>query len=266
MTILGTSEFTVDSDMKEFYENEADNVIRNSGFSDAEENEAAETAAEETAAGETAEETKAADDGKEPEYAEAEAESAGQAEDAGYEWKAGEEAAAAKAAVAAEELLKEEETAEKAASKKDPKDREIADLKDRLTRNLAEFDNYRKRTDKEKAAMFDLGAKHILEKLLPVVDNFERAIQAAPADTENTALKNYAEGMEMIYRQLLKELEEAGVKAMDCKGQPFDPNFHNAVMHIEDESLGENVIAMELQKGYMYKEQVLRHAMVQVAN
>ena len=266
MTILGTSEYTVDSDMKEFYENEADNVIRNSGYGDADQTEAAENAAEETGA-EAAEQAEAAREGTEPEYAEAEAESAGQAEDAeGYEWKAGEEAAAAKAAAAAEELMKEEAAAEEETSKKDPKDREIADLKDRLTRNLAEFDNYRKRTDKEKAAMFDLGAKHILEKLLPVVDNFERAIQAAPADTENTALKGYAEGMEMIYRQLLKELEEAGVRAMDCKGQPFDPNLHNAVMHIEDESLGENVIAMELQKGYMYKEQVLRHAMVQVAN
>ena len=111
--------------------------------------------------------------------------------------------------------------------------------------------------------MFDMGAKTILEKLLPVIDNFERAFATVPEDPEAA---QYAKGMEMIYRQLLKNLEDAGAVPIDCKGKPFDPNFHNAVMHVEDESLGENVIAEELQKGYMYKDSVLRYSMVKVAN
>lgn len=147
--------------------------------------------------------------------------------------------------------------------RKDPKDLEIEELEDRLKRNLAEFDNFRKRTEKEKAAMFDMGAKDILEKLLPVIDNFERSLDAAP-DTEEC--KAYTEGMKMIYRQLIKNMEDAGVKPMDCKGKPFDPAYHNAVMHVEDESLGENEVAEELQKGYLYKDSVLRHSMVKVAN
>ncbi|MFR9307497.1 MAG: nucleotide exchange factor GrpE, partial [Lachnospiraceae bacterium] len=132
-----------------------------------------------------------------------------------------------------------------------------------LKRNLAEFDNFRKRTEKEKTAMFDLGAKNVLEKLLPVIDNFERSLESAPDAPE---LKPYADGMEMIYRQLLKNLEEAGVKPMDAKGKPFDPALHNAVMHVEDESLEENVVVEEFQKGYYYKDGVLRHSMVKVAN
>ncbi len=147
--------------------------------------------------------------------------------------------------------------------KKDPRDAQIEELTDRLKRTMAEFDNYRKRTDKEKSAMFEIGAKDIVERMLPVIDNFERGLNSVPEDAKATP---FVEGMEMIYKQLLKNLEEAGVKPIEALGQPFDPNFHNAVMHIEDESLGENVVAQELQKGYMYRDSVVRFSMVQVAN
>lgn len=147
--------------------------------------------------------------------------------------------------------------------KKDPKDAKIEELTDRLQRNMAEFDNYRKRTEKEKSAMFEIGARDIIEKILPVVDNFERGLAAVPEEDKGTP---FAEGMEKIYKQLMKTLEDAGVKPIEAVGQPFDPNFHNAVMHIDDESLGENTIAMELQKGYTYRDTVVRHSMVQVAN
>lgn len=147
--------------------------------------------------------------------------------------------------------------------KKDPKDTKIEELTDRLQRNMAEFDNFRKRTEKEKSAMFEIGARDIIEKILPVVDNFERGLAAIPEEDKGAP---FAEGMVMIYKQLMKTLEDAGVKPIEAVGQPFDPNFHNAVMHIDDESLGENVVAMELQKGYMYRDTVVRHSMVQVAN
>lgn len=147
--------------------------------------------------------------------------------------------------------------------KKDPKDAQIEELTDRLRRNMAEFDNFRKRTEKEKSAMFEIGAKDIVERMLPVLDNFERGLSSVPEDVKGTP---FAEGMEMIYKQLLKNLEEAGVKPIEALGQPFDPNLHNAVMHVEDETLGENVVAQELQKGYRYRDSVVRHSMVQVAN
>lgn len=147
--------------------------------------------------------------------------------------------------------------------RKDPKDTQIEELTDRLRRNMAEFDNFRKRTEKEKSAMFEIGAKDIVERMLPVIDNFERGLNSMPEDVKGSP---FAEGMEMIYKQLLKNLEEAGVKPIEALGQPFDPNFHNAVMHIDDENLGENVVAQELQKGYMYRDSVVRHSMVQVAN
>lgn len=147
--------------------------------------------------------------------------------------------------------------------KKDPKDEKIEELTDRLQRSMAEFDNFRKRTEKEKTAMFEIGAKDIIERILPVVDNFERGLAAIPEEEKGSP---FAEGMEMIYKQLMKTLEDAGVKPIEAAGKPFDPNFHNAVMHIEDESLGENVVANELQKGYTYRDSVVRHSMVQVAN
>ena len=147
--------------------------------------------------------------------------------------------------------------------KKDPRDAQIEELTDRVKRTMAEFDNFRKRTEKEKSAMYEIGARDIVEKILPVVDNFERGLASIPEDAKGSP---FAEGMEMIYKQLLKALEEAGVKPIEAVGQPFDPNFHNAVMHIEDETLGENIVAQELQKGYMYRDSVVRHSMVQVAN
>ena len=128
---------------------------------------------------------------------------------------------------------------------------------------MAEFDNFRKRTEKEKSAMFEIGAKDIIERILPVIDNFERGLNSMPEDAKGTS---FAEGMEMIYKQLLKNLEEAGVKPIEAVGQQFDPNFHNAVMHVEDEEQGENVVVQELQKGYLYRDSVVRHSMVQVAN
>ena len=172
-----------------------------------------------------------------------------------------EEAAAKAAAMEAE--AREAFSDENLEEKQDKKDIAIADLTDRLKRSMAEFDNFRKRSEKEKATMFDMGARSIAEKILPVVDNFERAMVAAPKEGDGKA---FADGITMIYNQLKKTLEDLGVKPIDCVGQAFDPNFHNAVMHIEDESLGENVVAEELLKGYMYKESVLRHSMVKVAN
>lgn len=172
-----------------------------------------------------------------------------------------EEAAAKAAAMEAE--AREAFSDENLEEKQDKKDIAIADLTDRLKRSMAEFDNFRKRSEKEKATMFDMGARSIAEKILPVVDNFERAMVAAPKEGDSKA---FADGITMIYNQLKKTLEDLGVKPIDCVGQAFDPNFHNAVMHIEDESLGENVVAEELLKGYMYKDSVLRHSMVKVAN
>ena len=172
-----------------------------------------------------------------------------------------EEAAAKAAAMEAE--VKEAFSDENLEEKQDKKDIAIADLTDRLKRSMAEFDNFRTRSEKEKATMFDMGVGSIAEKILPVVDNFERAMAAAPKEGDGKA---FAEGIAMIYNQLKKTLEDLGVKPIDCVGQPFDPNFHNAVMHVEDESLGENVVAEELLKGYMYKDSVLRHSMVKVAN
>lgn len=157
----------------------------------------------------------------------------------------------------------EEPLAEETAGKKDSRDVQIEELQDRLKRQMAEFDNFRKRTEKEKASMYEIGARDIIERILPVVDNFERALAAK---TEDAGCAAYAEGVEMIYKQFMKTLEEAGVEAIEALGQQFDPNLHNAVMHIDDEQYGENEISQELQKGYKYKGTVVRHSMVQVAN
>lgn len=146
--------------------------------------------------------------------------------------------------------------------KKDKKDEKIEELTDRLTRQLAEFDNYRKRTEKEKASMYTIGAKDIVEKILPVVDNFERGL----ATVEHPEDDPFAEGMNKIYKQLVKTLEDMGVTVIEAVGQEFDPNLHNAVMHVEDEEAGENIIVEEFLKGYKYKDIVVRHSMVKVAN
>ena len=148
--------------------------------------------------------------------------------------------------------------------KKDNKlEQQIEDLTDRLKRNMAEFDNFRKRTEKEKSSMYVIGAKDIIEKILPVLDNFERGLAAVPEDEKGSS---FAEGIEKIYKQFVKTLEDAGVESIEAVGKQFDPNLHNAVMHVEDEKYGENEIAMELQKGYKYRGSVVRHSMVQVAN
>ena len=147
--------------------------------------------------------------------------------------------------------------------KKDKKDEQIEDLTDKLTRQMAEFDNYRKRTEKEKTAMYEIGAKEVVEKILPVVDNFERGLAAVPEDKKDDS---FVAGMEMIYKQIMTSLEEIGVKPIEAVGKEFNPEFHNAVMHIEDEELGENIVAEEFQKGYTYRESVVRPSMVKVAN
>ena len=147
--------------------------------------------------------------------------------------------------------------------KKDKKDELIEELTDKYKRTFAEFDNFRKRSEKEKSAMYEIGAKDIIEKILPVVDNFERGFDTISDEEKATP---FAEGMDKIYQQLIKTLEEAGVKEIEAEGKEFDPNLHNAVMHVEDESLGENVVAEVLQKGYLYRDTVVRHSMVKVAN
>ena len=151
--------------------------------------------------------------------------------------------------------------------KKDKKEEamktKIDELEDRVKRQMAEFENFRKRTEKEKAAMFETGARSVIEKILPVVDNFERGLAAVPEEEKGSA---FVEGMNKVYKQLLTELDNMGVKPIEAVGQEFDPNFHNAVMHVEDENLGENIVAEEFQKGYTYHDTVVRHSMVKVAN
>ena len=163
----------------------------------------------------------------------------------------------------------EEEAAEEKSSggffkkkeKKDKKDAQIEELTDKVRRQMAEFENFRKRSEKEKTQMYEVGAKGILEKILPVVDNFERGLKGMEESEDP-----FAQGMQMIYKQRMTSLEEAGVKAIEAVGQEFNPDFHNAVMHVEDDEFGENEIVEEFQKGYMYHDSVLRHSMVKVAN
>ncbi len=196
---------------------------------------------EETVAEESEAEAKEAEDAQETETAEA-AET--EAEDAQE----------------SEEDSKKKKRKEK---KKDKKDAQIEELTDRVKRQMAEFDNFRKRTEKEKSQMFETGAKSIIEKILPVVDNFERGLAAIPEEEKGSA---FAEGMEKIYKQLMTTLEEIGVTVIEAAGAEFDPNLHNAVMHVEDEELGENIVVEEFQKGYKYHDSVVRHSMVKVAN
>lgn len=149
--------------------------------------------------------------------------------------------------------------------KKDKKEEalkeKVAELEDRVVRQMAEFENFRRRTEKEKGAMFETGAKSVVEKILPVVDNFERGLATIPEGDKGTP---FAEGMTMIYKQLMTSLEEMGVKPIEAVGKEFDPNFHNAVMQVENEELESGMVAQELLKGYMYRETVVRHSMVAV--
>ena len=182
-----------------------------------------------------------------------------------------EEAAEDEAKEAETEDSKESDTEEKKSGKKlfgkkdkkDKKDEKIEELTDKLTRQMAEFDNFRKRTEKEKSQMYEVGAKDIIEKILPVVDNFERGLDAVKEEDKEDP---FVQGMEKVYKHLLTTLEGIEVKPIEAVGQPFDPNFHNAVMHVEDENFGENIVAEEFQKGYTYRDSVVRHSMVKVAN
>jgi len=170
-----------------------------------------------------------------------------------------------------EETVEATETTEKATKektkrfkkKKDEKDEKIEELSDKLLRQMAEFDNFRKRTEKEKSAMYEVGAKGIIEKLLPVVDNFERGLAAVPEDKKEDG---FVTGMEMVYKQLLTMLESVDVKPIEAVGQEFNPDLHNAVMHVDDEELGDNIVVEEFQKGYTYRDSVVRYSMVKVAN
>ena len=170
-----------------------------------------------------------------------------------------------------ESETKEEETSEEASGekkgffkkKKDKKDEQIEELNDKLRRQMAEFDNFRKRTEKEKSQMYDMGAKSIVEKFLPVIDNFERGLAAVPEDAKEDA---FVVGMDKVYKQMLTELESIGVTPIEAVGQEFNPDFHNAVMQVESEEYESGVVAQELQKGYKYKDSVVRHSMVAVVS
>ena len=161
----------------------------------------------------------------------------------------------------AKETKKADKKKAKADKKNEAMQAKIDELEDRVKRQMAEFENFRKRTDKEKAMMFEIGAKSVIEKILPVVDNFERGLATIPEDDENSA---FANGMKMIYKQMMDELDKLGVKPIEAVGQEFDPNFHNAVMQVESEEYESGIVAQELLKGYMYHESVVRHSMVAV--
>lgn len=164
-----------------------------------------------------------------------------------------------------EDEVKEEKKGFGKSRKKDKKEdvlkARIEELEDKVVRQMAEFENYRKRTEKEKTAMFEVGAKSVVEKILPIVDNFERGLAAIP---DNEKASPFADGMNMIYKQLMTELEGIGVKPIEAVGMEFDPDFHNAVMQVENDELESGTVAQELQKGYMYRETVVRHSMVAV--
>ena len=170
------------------------------------------------------------------------------------------------------ETVEEEATEESTEKKKklferkpkvDPRDEKIAELTDRVTRQMAEFDNFRKRTEREKSAMYEIGAKAIVEKLLPVVDNFERGFSTVAEEDKDDA---FVKGMEMVYKQMMTMLESVDVKPIEAVGNEFNPDLHNAVMHVEDDSVGENIVVEEFQKGYTYRDSVVRYSMVKVAN
>ena len=170
---------------------------------------------------------------------------------------------------------KKEEASKEAAPKKEKKfgkkkdkaveklEEKVKELEDMRVRQLAEFENFRKRSEKEKSQMFEVGAKSVIEKILPVIDNFERGLAAVPEEQREDA---FVVGMDKVYRQMLTELDASGVKPIEAVGQEFDPNFHNAVMQVESEEYDSGVVAQELQKGYMYKDSVVRHSMVAVVS
>ena len=147
--------------------------------------------------------------------------------------------------------------------KKDKKDEQIEELNDRVKRQMAEFENFRKRSEKEKSMMFDMGAKNVIEKILPVVDNFERGFTTVEEADKDDA---FVQGMQQVYKQLMTELEAIGVTPIEAVGQEFNPDFHNAVMQVESEEFESGIVAQEFMKGYMYKDTVVRHSMVGVVS
>ena len=176
------------------------------------------------------------------------------------------EDAAAESVKEEKEETAQEEKKDKKFWKKEKKDKNaelVEELTDKVKRQMAEFENFRKRSEKEKAGMFEMGAKSVIEQILPVIDNFERGLAAVP---EEAKADPFVEGMEKIYRQFMDTMDKLNVKPIEAVGTEFNPDFHNAVMHVEDEEAGENVIVEEFQKGYLYKDQVVRHSMVKVAN
>lgn len=156
---------------------------------------------------------------------------------------------------------KKEKKAKK--EKKDKKDAQIEELTDKHVRLMAEYDNYRKRTEREKSSMFEMGAKAIVEKILPIIDNFERGFACVNDEQKDDP---FVQGMDKVYKQMMDSLAEVGVTPIEAVGQEFDPNIHNAVMHVDDETVGDNVIVEEFQKGYMYRDTIVRCSMVKVAN
>ena len=172
-----------------------------------------------------------------------------------------EEATEAGEEVADDKEPEKEDKKKKKDKKQDALKDKIAELEDTTKRQLAEFENFRRRTEKEKATMFDMGAKSVIEKILPVIDNFERGLASVPADEAEGGFYN---GMNMIYKQLLGELDKIGVKPIEAKGKEFDPNLHNAVMQVQSDEFESGTVAEELQKGYTYHDSVVRHAMVSV--
>ena len=176
------------------------------------------------------------------------------------------EDAAAESVKEEKEETAQEEKKDKKFWKKEKKDKNaelVEELTDKVKRQMAEFENFRKRSEKEKAGMFEMGAKSVIEQILPVIDNFERGLAAV---TEESKADPFVEGMEKIYRQFMDTMDKLNVKPIEAVGTEFNPDFHNAVMHVEDEEAGENVVVEEFQKGYLYKDQVVRHSMVKVAN
>lgn len=161
------------------------------------------------------------------------------------------------------ETDKEDKKKKKGFKKKDKKDEQIEELNDKYQRLFAEFQNFRNRSEKEKTAMYETGARSIIEKILPVVDNFERGVAALSEEDLDSPV---GQGMNLIYKQMLQTLENMGVEAIEAKGNEFDPMLHNAVMHEDNDELGENIVSEELQKGYKYRDTVIRHSMVKVAN
>ena len=176
------------------------------------------------------------------------------------------EDAAAESVKEEKEETAQEEKKDKKFWKKEKKDKNaelVEELTDKVKRQMAEFENFRKRSEKEKAGMFEMGAKSVIEQILPVIDNFERGLAAVP---EEAKADPFVEGMETIYRQFMDTMDKLNIKPIEAVGTEFNPDFHNAVMHVEDEEAGENVVVEEFQKGYLYKDQVVRHSMVKVAN